>query len=80
MAHIEEKYHNNSYFQTLFVRFALDWIGKNIYFLSLKIVRAKDFSPYNRATTREGGFVTCPYILRVSSCFFVDFTSHFTLP
>jgi len=30
-----KKYHNNPYFQTLFVRFALDWNGKNIYVLSL---------------------------------------------
>ena len=38
MAHVEEKYHNNPYFQTLFVRFALDWIGKNIYVLLLNLL------------------------------------------
>ncbi len=34
MVHIEEKYHNNPYFQTLFVRFALDYNEQNLYFLT----------------------------------------------
>ena len=34
MAHIEEKYHNNPYFQTLFARFALDYNEQNLYFLT----------------------------------------------
>ena len=52
-----KKYHNNPYFQTLFVRFALDWIGKNIYFLSLS--GARHASPLQRATTRVAPTTSC---------------------